>query len=323
MTDWTELWMLMMIGAAGLGVLSGFAGWGSRKWLRMRDKQRVRRTERVRFASDVNIRLLGYEVRRNHFNVLVYGAAWLFLLLWHPGDLTVLVGTFLYLGYLVRHVYSIQEERFIQTMLLTERGLHVMPAQGMNPAWKREKPQFLAWRDVDGYRIDGSYLLFYRDEQVLLQVEFGLHDYEQVRQVLCELGVARLELTDRIWVAQLDEPVFYRMEDHVCELGWDVLELFREELERLNVRPEFGVMRNVQGDRLLEEHSRSWLQLNLLDLETEQRVIHSSFPLWHCYGNVGYLNGLVEQEMVDHLQRWIKGTLQEGEREREREGVVS
>ncbi|HEU4963506.1 MAG TPA: hypothetical protein VFV52_06530 [Bacilli bacterium] len=316
----TETWIVAMLLSAGLGACFGYLIWGTHKWVRQGSKQRIRRRERVLFSSDVNTKLLGYEYRRNHFGLLIWALVWLWFIWLNPQEWSV-IGAFPYLMYAVRRLTLLQAERLTQTYLLTERGAHLLPAQGVRPIWKRLQAEHVRWHVIDGYRIDGGYLQFYRGDRLLLQAEYGLHDYEQVRHVLHDLGVKRLELTDRIWVAQLDEPAFFLLEDEVCDKGWEVLELFHSEWEHLKVRPEFGVMRNVPGDRLLDEHSRSWLQLNLIDVETEEPLHQSAFPLWNSYGNVGYLNGLVKQELVDHLQRWTRNVVEEAVRERE--GVVS
>lgn len=317
MTDWLAIWKALFIA----GVLAYLAGTAAYGWLpiqRRRLKRKIFARERVAFSSDVNTELHGYHIGPNHWGAVLWTAAFLLLLVLQVERALLVIGCFVYIGALTCHYHRSRPYQKMQGYLLTDRGMYLFPENLGRPFWNKSEQLFAAWDGISGYKIDGSFLQFASaDGSIAAQVEYRAVDYERVKAALFELGVQRLELTDRLWAAQVDEERFYAMEDEVNDLGWDLLDLFHEELQGMNLRPEFGVMRNMPGDRLFEEQARSWLQLNLVDADSSERVAGGSFPLWHSTGSVGYLLGTGGQELVDRLQEWMKMTLRDAQKARE------
>jgi hypothetical protein len=310
MSDWGETIKAVLL-VWVIAFVICYICWGIQPWLRHRYKQLIRRHERVRFSSDVNTDMIGYHIRKNRWNELTWTCAWLGLWYWQPTVQLCVFGSFVYMMLLLRKFFKNTAFQTQQSVMLTDKHLWLFPERLGHPFWKGEPRYSLLWTGEEGYRVDGSYVQVYRGEEVVIQFEFAPYDYEAVRSVLSELRVKRLDSSDRIWVALLDEKSLHLLEDELCEMGWNLLDLFHEELQQLKVRPEFGVMRNMPGDRLLEEHARSWLQLNLLDVQTGESQASSSFPLWQSTGSVGFLIGARGQEAVDLLQQWIRDVLVE------------
>lgn len=316
MTDILAIWKALLT-AGVLGYLAGTVAFGLSPTLRSRQKQKVFIAERVVLAGDVNTELSGYQVGKNDWNFVLLSLAFVFLLAVSASDVLAVIGCFGYIGGMISLYHRRRQFQKQQGFFFTEKGVWLFPENLGRPLWRQAKGHFTAWQQVTGYKIDGSFVQFYQEGGSYVQVEYLAADYERVKSALSELGVERLELTDRLWVAQVDEERFYAMEDEINDLGWDLLDLFHEELERMRLRPEFGVMRNMPGDRLFEEQARSWLQLNLLDTDSSERVAASSFLLWHSTGSVGYLLGLSGQELIDRLQEWMKRTLRDAEAAKE------
>jgi hypothetical protein len=320
MTDWGSLGVAILM-AAGIPFAIGFGLWGVQPWLRRRKVRKIRRTEKVRLTGDVNTELYGYRVRPNRLSVLLSSLLMVFGLLivdrWQDGLFVLSVWLF----FMLRRYYVTQAFQSIQTFVWTERGMWLFPERNGLVIWKERKAKFCAWQDVKGYKIDGTYLQLFRGEEMLMQVEFAPDQFEEVKAALAEMQVRRLEPADRIWVAQFDELEFYRLEDEALERACGLLDLYQDEFLSIGLLTEFGVMRNMPGDRLLDEHARSWLQLNLICEETGDREGSSAFPLWQSNGNVGFLIGARGQEMALCLQEWLRTVLSEARRKRE--GVVS
>jgi hypothetical protein len=316
MTEIVAIWKALL--AAGiLAWLWGTVAFGLIPLIRIRRKRKIFRTERVLFSSEVNTELCGYQIGKNHAGPVLLTLAFALLFAVQAGSALLVIGCFLYIAALTSMYHRSRPHQKIQGFVLTDRGVWLFPENLGRPLWNPAGVFFTPWSRVAGYKIDGSYVQFFGGGVKVVQIEYSAHDYWRVKAVLSDLGVKRLELADRLWVAQVDEERFLAMEDEINDLGWNLLELFQEELQSLNLRPEFGVMRNIPGDRLFEEQARSWLQLNLIDTGTGEKVAGSSFLLWHSTGSVGHLIGISGQELVDSLQEWIKKTLREAEAAKE------
>ncbi|TCP55718.1 hypothetical protein EV586_103372 [Tumebacillus sp. BK434] len=317
MTDWVAIWKALFI-AGVLGYLAGTAAYGWLPLQRRRQKRQIGARERVVYASDVNTELHGYRIGSNHWGAVLWTAAFVLLWILQVESALLVIGCFVYIGALTCQYHRSRPYQKLQQYVLSEQGVYLFPENLGRPMWNKAELLSASWDVITGYKIDGSFLQFAgQDGGIALQVEYRALDYERVKAVLFELGVPRLELSDRLWVAQVDEEKFYALEDEINDLGWDLLDLFHEELRSMNLRPEFGVMRNMPGDRLFEEQARSWLQLNLVDADSSEKVAGGSFPLWHSTGSVGYLLGTGGQELVDRLQEWLKMTLRDAEKARE------
>ncbi|MGZ4163304.1 MAG: hypothetical protein ACXVPK_04650, partial [Tumebacillaceae bacterium] len=226
--------------------------WGIQPWLRHRYKQTIRRHERVRFSSDVNTDFALFQIRKNHWFEVMWTLAWLGLLVYSPTKQLIMLGSFVYMMLLLRKMCKGTEFHNLQGVMLTDRHIWLFPERLGQVLWKGEHRDQLAWSEVEGYRIDGSYVQLCHGEEVLMQFEFAPYDYDAVRNVLAELQVKRLDVSDRVWVALVDEKLLHALEDELCNMGWNLLDLFNEEFQQMQVRSEFGVMRNMPGDRLLE-----------------------------------------------------------------------
>ena len=315
----SELQVVLLL--MGVSYLLCYVMWGIQPLLRRRAIRKIRREERVRFSSDVNTELAGYKIDRNHWNWLVWTmffAGWTVLT---AGGGLFPIGCLLYFLLIGRRLHVMHPFQMTQSYLITDRGVWLFPERMGRVLGRGEWKKSIRWEEVTSYRVDGSYLQFYQYETVVLQVEFDFADYEDLLRLLAELNVRRSELSDRIWVAQFDEEGFYALEEAICSTAWGLLGMFDDQIAELGLMPEFGVMRNMPGDRLIDEHARSWLQLNLLDQETSERKMSSMFPLWQSNGSVGYLIGARGQELVDRLQLWIRKVLAEAASEKE--GMVS
>ena len=313
----SELQVVLLL--MGASFLLCHALWGIQPMLRRRAVRKIRRQERVRFSSDVNTELAGYKIDRNHWHWLVWTvffAGWSALTAGGNGVLFAF-GCSVYFFMIGRRLHLARPFQMMQSYLLTDQGVWLFPERMGRPLGRGEWKKTVRWEEVTAYRVDGSYLQFYQFEKLVLQVEFEFADYEELLRLLVERNVRRSELSDRIWVAQFDEEEFYALEESICSTAWGLLGLFDDEMEALGVMPEFGVMRNMPGDRLLDEHARSWLQLNLLDPDTSERKLSSMFPLWQSNGSVGYLIGARGQELVDRLQQWMRKVLAEAAGEKE------
>ncbi|ASS76429.1 hypothetical protein CIG75_16675 [Tumebacillus algifaecis] len=316
MTEVLAIWKALFI-AGVLGYLIGTAAFGLLPFRRNRMKRKIFTSEHVGFASDVNTELVGYRIGKNYWGVVLWTIAFLaFLLIGVESELLV-IGCFVYMGALTCYYHRGRPFQNVQSYLLTDRGVWLFPENLGRPFWKQGPALFTAWDEIIGYKIDGSFIQFSGEGDAVAQVEYRAADYVRVKEALYELGVDRLELTDRLWSAQVDEERFYAAEDEVNDLGWDLLDLFHDELQLMNLRPEFGVMRNMPGDRLFDEQARSWLQLNLIDGDSGERIVGGVFPLWHSTGSVGYLLGTSGQELIDRLQEWIKMTMRDAQKARE------
>jgi hypothetical protein len=302
--------------AGGIAAACAWLAYGLDPWLRKRDLRQLRRREKIRFSADVNTELAGLKVRKNHWDVAYWCVALILFSFATSGFVRVL-GDFAGIYMLVRHFFVQRPFQALQSICLTERRLHVWWERQGQPLWKGTHSRSWSWKEFEGYRIDGSLLQFYEGENLVCQVEYDVKDYHLVRTTLFHLNVPRLDLYDRVWVAQVDESWFYRLEDDLCSIAWEYLDLFEEEMNRLRLRPELGVMRNIQGDRLLDESARSWLQLNWLDSQSDERVAASGFSLWHSSGSVGFLIGAIDQDLVDRVGEWIRDALRDAETARE------
>lgn len=294
------------------GLLAAMAGtitYGLEPMLRRRKKERIGRQEKVLYAAEVHTELLGYNLIKNHWELVGWGAA-LIGVWWLTDSMGIRgIATFAYLLMIVRHLYRHGAFQAQQGFVCTTRGLHLFPERQGHPIWKGGRHLFYEWREIDGYRIDGSLLQLLRRERLEAQVEFDLAEHRRIRELLHDLKVARMEAFDRVWVSQIDERALFHLEDEICSLGWELLDLYHEELQAMGLQPELSVMRNMPGDRLLDEHARSWLQLNLLRSDTMERQSVGSYPLWQSSGSVGYLIGLLDQELLDRLNEWIRHVL--------------
>lgn len=308
--DWGST-VTMLLWVIGLSWLIGFVCWGVQPMVRQQRKRSIRRSEQVRFSSEVNTDLIAYQVRRNHANIALAMFLMLVLVIWRPLDVLVVLGGFVLGVYLMRDHYLQRPFQMLQGFILSNKGVHLFPERQGQLLWEGKHHKFFSWDRFNGYRIDGSYVQFLdREGNLVVQIEYAPNEFEAVKSALFDLRIKRLEPSDRIWVAQLDEQEFYEFEDEICKTGWELIELFLEELEELNLAPEFGIMRNMPGDRLLEEHARSWLQLNLIN-EVGERKASASFSLWQSNGNIGFLVGPRGQDLIDKLQVWIKKVLHE------------
>ncbi|MBL0386782.1 hypothetical protein JJB07_08965 [Tumebacillus sp. ITR2] len=306
--------------AAAAAFLLSYLIWGTYPWWKTRVIRNLRKQERVKLISDVNTRLEGYQIAPNpvtQWVTLCLLVVWIVILYDQPKwiEFGVLVASFLW----GRQMYGRAPWQKYQTFVLTDKSVLVFAASGGQTLWNVEPRQHVSWSEIDSYRYEGGYVQFFRAEQQKLQVEYNARDFEKIRDLLSSLNVKRGEPSDRIWLGQFDETYFYRLEDELTEMGWNLIDLYRKELDELDLQVEFGVIRNVAGDRLHEEYSRSWLQLNLLDEAGEQKA-SSMLPLWQSSGNIGHLIGARGQDAVDHLQKWIGSVI--GEVQEQREEVV-
>lgn len=308
MSDWGETIKAVLL-VWVIAFLIGFIIWGIQPWLRQRNKQLIRRHERVRFSSDVNTEMIGYQIRKNYGNEVLWTVLLIGLWYWQPTLQLCVFGSFVYMLLLVRKFFTTTAFQTHQTVMLTNKRLWVFPERLGQPFWKGKHRISLEWTGAEEYLVDGSYVQIYREQELVLQFEFAPYDYETIKSVLSELRVKRVGHSDRIWVAWLDEKALHQLEDELSDMGWNLLDLFQADFDRQKVRPEFGVMRNMPGDRLLEEHARSWLQLNLLDVETGKHRASSTLPLWQSSGNVGVFFGVRGQDAVDLMQRWFRQVL--------------
>lgn len=302
---------------AAIGFVIAYLGWGMHPLLQARAIRAISRRERVRMVSDVNTRLEGYKVRPNR---VVSITTVLVLLLWvivlYDQPLLIAWGLGVAMAVFERDRALRAPWQKVQTFVLTTSGVHLFPAREGRMVWADERVEFLSWKELDRYRFDGGYVYLFHGEEKRLQFEFNARDMEKLRELFADLNVLRAEPSDRIWLGQFDEEAFFQLEDELTELGWNLIDLFRQELDDMGLQVEFGVMRNMGGDRLQDEYARSWLQLNLLDDEGEKRG-QSAFPLWQSHGNIGNLIGVRGQEAVDHLQKWIKNVIVEVQEQRE------
>lgn len=292
-----------------LAAMVGTIAYGLEPMWRRRKKERIGRREKVLHAAEVHTELIGYTLAKNHWELVGWGAALAFVWWLTDSSGNRGIATFAYLLMVVRHLYRHSAFQADQGFIITLRGLHLFPERQGRPIWKGGRHHFTDWQEIDGYRVDGSLLQFFRGERMAVQVEFDLPEHRRLRELLHDLKIPRMEAFDRVWVAQVDEQALFRLEDEICSLGWELIDLYQEEMQAMGLRPELSVMRNMPGDRLLDEHARSWLQLHLFHAETMERQSVGSYPLWQSSGSVGYLIGLVDQELLDRLNEWIRHVL--------------
>ncbi|PWK13145.1 hypothetical protein [Tumebacillus permanentifrigoris] len=310
------------VGIAAIAFLVTYLCWGLNPWLQARAIQSIRRRERVRMVADVNTNLDGYVVTPNSVTQGVTVALWvLWTVVLYDQPILIEMGVFAAVVVLGRDRYVRAKWQKVQSYLLTDKSLYVFPARTGRAVWQGKRMESKRWTEFDCYRFDGGYVQLFHAEEKLFQFEFNARDIDKLRSLFSDLNVARGELSDRIWLGQFEEEAFYLLEDEMTELGWNLIDLYRPELQELGLHAEFGVMRNVAGDRLREEYARSWLQLNLVDEEGVQQI-SSLLPLWQSSGNIGNLIGVRGQDAIDHLQKWMSGVLREVQEQRE-EVVVS
>lgn len=307
-------------GCAGIAVIAflfTFLCWGLNPWLQARAMHAIRRRERVRLVADVNTNLDGYVVTRNR---VTQGVTVLLFVLWtivmYDQPHLIEIAVFAAVVVLGRDYFVRAKWQKVQSFLLTDKSLYVFPARAGRTVWQGERMEVKHWNEFDCYRFDGGYVQLFRAQEKKFQFEFNARDMDKLRNLFSDLNVARGELSDRIWLGQFEETAFFQLEDELTELGWNLIDLYRPELQELGLHTEFGVMRNVAGDRLREEFARSWLQLNLIDAEGVKHT-SSLLPLWQSNGNIGNLIGVRGQDAIDHLQKWINGILREVREQRE------
>ncbi|KEO82818.1 hypothetical protein [Tumebacillus flagellatus] len=302
-----EFWSTLggcLLAVAGAFLVSTLT-WGLYPWWKARTTRKRYARERVRMVSDVNTRLDGYRIKQNRITqavTLVLLLVWM-VLLYDQREMLEL-GVFAAGVVWGRDAYARAPWQKLQTFVLTNQSVVVFLAGAGRALWNIEPRQVVRWSDLDSYRYDGGFVQLYRAEQMQLQFEYNARDMDKLRDLLSALHIKRGEPSDRIWLGQFDETEFFRLEDELTETGWNLIDLYRPELEQLGLQPEFGVMRNVTGDRVHEEFSRSWLQFNLVDGEGEQKA-SSTLPLWQSSGSIGHLIGVRGQDAVEHLQKWI------------------
>jgi hypothetical protein len=315
MTVWNTLGDCLAV--AVLAFLFSYLTWGITPMLQARAIRGIRRRERVRMISEVNTNLDGYVVTPNRVvQVLTVAlfAVWAILLYEQPYLLWA--GVFAAVVMLGRDAFSRAKWQKVQSFVVTDKSLYVFPARGGRMVWQDERMESKRWSEFDCYRFDGGYVQLFRAEEKRFQFEFNARDIDKLRSLFSDLNVARGELSDRIWLGQFDEEAFFQLEDEMTELGWNLIDLYRPELEELGLQVQFGVMRNVAGDRLREEFARVWLQLNLVDDEGVKQS-SSLLPLWQSSGNIGNLIGVRGQDAVDHLQKWLSSIVREVQEQRE------
>jgi len=311
MIDSLTVWQALIVAYLCATVLSALV-WGVQPYLRSRRLQALKTRERVRFSSDVHTAPAGIEHRPNRAGYWLGALLWALLVaLFGHSPLLIGAATALFATLFWRKLFVESEFHTVQRYAFTDRGIWIFPARHGLPVWKKPHEVFVSWRDVDAYKIEGVDLLLHRDEQFVVRLSFKPTDYERLLGLLADRELARMEVSDRIWVAQFDEHAFYEWEEEISRMGWNLLDLYADEFEELHLVPEFGVMRNMPGNRLLDEYARSWLQLNVLDIDTHEKRLTSTFALWHSNGALGQFTGLRGQELVDALQEWFRRVLQE------------
>jgi len=315
--------LLQALTAAVFGsFVIGYAVWGLGPQLQRRRRKRVRRQERVRYQRDVSTRIPGLAEQENLFGLwLGLPALAIWIAAQWQSPLPAAAGAFVMTLLFWRWLFRQGDLPYIQSIMFTDRGAWLFPARRGVVTWKDELEIFRSWDEIDSYKIDGIDLHLCAGERTVLLLEMDPGDHELLLGLLAELGLERLEAADRVWVAGFDEAAYYQMEDGIAKMGWTVIDLFQDELDELELLPEFGVMRNMPGHRLLDEYARSWLQLNLLDSETQERRASSMFPLWQSSGTIGVLIGSREGALKERMQEWVRLVIEEVKLEREEEVV--